>query len=952
MDDLKSNNNFSDPLHEYKYNQSKKNSSKTSTSQLVGKSTTPNSNLDNSSASVSPLTSFINTPKYIKQYFENFGDSFKSDKFEDNTSSSSTSVTYSLNMQISHKFSNSSFISTYSDDDSSKELKFKKRRSTITPADAINPKKNGENYDTRNKSQEKNETQLSLVDDSKCRCKPGKGSEKSTQKEENFTTEHVILKDKDVDNSFSNPNNNSKETEFPIPSFISKVNENNNNEHIRNRSSSTETDNCHKEYLINDIEIIDEGNATVSNHPKSKSKGNNSSDYLNIGMNDGTISSGYAKANPKRNRDYHSFFKSIPQNEYLLNDYGCALQKEILIQGRIYVSLNHICFHANIFGWTTNLKVPFTEVVNIEKKMTAFLIPNAILITTLKSKHFFASFLSRDTAYETFIKIWHYANPMAASKQSELQEYISETNHQKESTCESANSISDSDNESSKTRSQPRAKPFQLLRKNLVLRKQTRDEAIKIETNNLPSPKKSLIMFCKEPGPKLDDFDTPTTLSNDINENSHQEPNFITSSNDVNENSQQEQNSTISSSSLRPSSQIQTLQQITLNDESQKQLGLETQCDCLKMNQHYNDVIMDTKFTGTIEKIYNLLFTSGFIPEFITKLENNNDTEFGEWDTTEDGKLIRKASYTKRLKNVIGPKSTKCYLTDECLNRDFNNYVTTLSTTQTPYVPSGKTFSVKTRTCIMWAGKNKVRVIVTASVEFSKANWLKGTIEKGVIDGQIEHFKALEIAVRKYIAQNRSEFREPEFEIDNESDVDSVPLSPTKKKKSVSSTSYISTTLNRRPSSRRLSQSSAHFGVRNISQSNFPTETINEEENNFIQSIIKSIFSITLTSISTVKSLLEPIQFTIPNLETIVLLTLIIITLISNGYIWIYLRDLNNKVDKYVGITTCNNDDYNNRLDAIANLYGMRGRYGMYQDKRIFDIESDKFLEWMLEKSK
>ncbi|RHZ68683.1 hypothetical protein Glove_294g159 [Diversispora epigaea] len=237
-----------------------------------------------------------------------------------------------------------------------------------------------------------------------------------------------------------------------------------------------------------------------------------------------------------------------------------------------------------------------------------------------------------------------------------------------------------------------------------------------------------------------------------------------------------------------------------------------------------------------------------------------------------------------------------------------------------------------------------------------------GAIEKGAIDGQMEYFKALEIAVRKYIAQNRSEFQESEFE----SDVDSVPLSSTKKQKSIPSTSYISK-LNHRPvSSRSLSQSSTHF--RNISQSDFLKETIIEEKTNFIQSIIKTIFSIILKSISTVKSLLESTQFTIPNLETIVLLILII-TLISNGYIWICLRDLDNKVEKYTGITTFNNDDNNNnnnlRLDAIANFYGIRGRdgifnkrvirgkdyYEVYQNKRIFDIESDKFLEWMLEKS-
>jgi len=36
-------------------------------------------------------------------------------------------------------------------------------------------------------------------------------------------------------------------------------------------------------------------------------------------------------------------------------DYGCALQRDILIQGRIYISENHVCFHANIFGWVTDV---------------------------------------------------------------------------------------------------------------------------------------------------------------------------------------------------------------------------------------------------------------------------------------------------------------------------------------------------------------------------------------------------------------------------------------------------------------------------------------------------------------------------------------------------------------------------------------------------------------------
>ena len=35
--------------------------------------------------------------------------------------------------------------------------------------------------------------------------------------------------------------------------------------------------------------------------------------------------------------------------------YKCALQKEILLQGHIYITEHHLCFNANIFGWVTNV---------------------------------------------------------------------------------------------------------------------------------------------------------------------------------------------------------------------------------------------------------------------------------------------------------------------------------------------------------------------------------------------------------------------------------------------------------------------------------------------------------------------------------------------------------------------------------------------------------------------
>lgn len=43
--------------------------------------------------------------------------------------------------------------------------------------------------------------------------------------------------------------------------------------------------------------------------------------------------------------------------------------------------------------------------------MTAFVIPNAIQITTRQSRYSFASFLSRDTTYDVIYNIWRLARP-------------------------------------------------------------------------------------------------------------------------------------------------------------------------------------------------------------------------------------------------------------------------------------------------------------------------------------------------------------------------------------------------------------------------------------------------------------------------------------------------------------------------------------------------------------
>ena len=57
------------------------------------------------------------------------------------------------------------------------------------------------------------------------------------------------------------------------------------------------------------------------------------------------------------------------------------------------------------------LSIPIYEITTLDKKMTAFVIPNAIQLSTRQAKYTFASFLSRDTTFDVIYNIWRLARP-------------------------------------------------------------------------------------------------------------------------------------------------------------------------------------------------------------------------------------------------------------------------------------------------------------------------------------------------------------------------------------------------------------------------------------------------------------------------------------------------------------------------------------------------------------
>lgn len=52
-----------------------------------------------------------------------------------------------------------------------------------------------------------------------------------------------------------------------------------------------------------------------------------------------------------------------------LADYSCAIQKDILVHGRLYVSQNYLCFHANIIVYETRFVLRWKDVTSISMEL-------------------------------------------------------------------------------------------------------------------------------------------------------------------------------------------------------------------------------------------------------------------------------------------------------------------------------------------------------------------------------------------------------------------------------------------------------------------------------------------------------------------------------------------------------------------------------------------------------
>lgn len=405
---------------------------------------------------------------------------------------------------------------------------------------------------------------------------------------------------------------------------------------------------------------------------------------------------GFAVASKKRNRDFHALFKSVPDDDYLIEDYSCALQREILAHGRLYVSEGHLCFSSNILGWVTTLVMSFDEIVFVEKRSTALVFKNGLMISTLHAKHIFASFTSRDSTYDLIVNIWKLNHPSLRSTLNGVT--LEDTGGDRTEKVDdleppldhsgSGSEVGDEDEESDDG-----------------------DDDVYDEDEDGDVPDST----------QYADFN-PT-------DNEGEKTGARKISNNVAANGTTE----------KPKEGISAPA-----EKDYPGPATHAPTDCGDASTHFERILGDDTIPAPLGKIYSLMFgpaSVDFMSKWLCNEQKCTDLQMEDKIGLTAENKTRGYSYIKPLNASIGPKQTKCLVTETLEHIDLEKAVNVLVVVQNPDVPSGNLFSVKTKYCLHWADNNATRVQVNCTIEWTGKSWLKGPIEKGANDGQIQYCK-------------------------------------------------------------------------------------------------------------------------------------------------------------------------------------------------------------------
>lgn len=400
-----------------------------------------------------------------------------------------------------------------------------------------------------------------------------------------------------------------------------------------------------------------------------------------------------------RSEDFRRIFKDVPDDERLVVDYSCALQREILVHGRLYVSQNYVCFYANIFMWETLVSLRWKDVTSITKEKTALVIPNAILICTVTDKFFLTSFGARDKTYVMLFRVWQNAligEPMSMAEMWQLvhtsygdelgltsddEDYVPPlpvADDDKLSTRLSIESFSENEAATMENSVSPVADP-------VSAPESATEPQIQPLTPSIPKPE-----------PVLD----PTDLSD------------------------------------------------TTESEAEKHgLKMNIRSTMVCTSLHEGRQVNKATLPIYIDQLFTLLFTnSKFFLDFHTSRKTTDLIQSAWTQNNETGQKMRILSYTMSLTQAIGPRTCQVTETQVMLpcSRPGHLYCIDVESVNAG-IPYADSFSVSTHYCMNNIAENETSFMIYSQIKYKKSVWgfVKSVIEKNCWSGLEEYSNSL-----------------------------------------------------------------------------------------------------------------------------------------------------------------------------------------------------------------
>ncbi|WWC89636.1 uncharacterized protein L201_004561 [Kwoniella dendrophila CBS 6074] len=199
--------------------------------------------------------------------------------------------------------------------------------------------------------------------------------------------------------------------------------------------------------------------------------------------------------------------------------------------------------------------------------------------------------------------------------------------------------------------------------------------------------------------------------------------------------------------------------------------------------EHYQELALNVKVPLELDQVYNLLYHNrDFTTDFYTNEKKLTELKISQWeDEPGTGNKRRTLNYVMHMNNTIGPKSSNCNGIENIVIADPEKAYEIVSETQTPDIPSGKSFKIRTRTCLTHDSlhhKQATKIHCTTQVDWSASSMLKSTITPAVIKGQKEHHRQLLEFMTNWVKQHPDDFKgvdSSQVEVKHETEVEHRP---------------------------------------------------------------------------------------------------------------------------------------------------------------------------------